>query len=95
MRKPMKPDVAKVNVARYTLSAHGSILLNRKLGGKFPYLTICAEAWILDYRVRIFFLDLLMWLLFRERNHCQNQYLKYGRSYSNEADQRKSRWNFH
>lgn len=80
---------------KHTLSAHGSIHLNRRLGGKFPHLTVCAEAWILDYKKRIFFLDLLMWLLFRERNHCQNQYFTYGRNYSNEADERKSRWNIH
>jgi len=69
-----------MNQMTHTLSAHGSILLNRKLGGKFPHLTVCAEAWILDYRMRIFLLDLLMWLLFREHNHCQNQYLRYGRN---------------
>jgi len=80
MKKLMKPDVAKAGVDRHTLSAHGSILLNRKLGGKFPHLTVCAEAWILDYKMRIFLLDLLMWLLFRECNHCQNQYLRYGRN---------------
>lgn len=78
MRKPMKPGVAKANVSKHTLSAHGSILLNRKLGGKFPHLTICAEAWILDYKVRVFFLDALMVLLFWEWNHCRNQYLTYG-----------------
>lgn len=65
-------------MARHTLSAHGSILLNRKLGGKFPHLTICAEAWILHRTGRVFFLDLLMLILFFERNHCRNQYLTYG-----------------
>lgn len=78
MRKPMKLDVAKVNVGKHTLSAHGSIHLNRKLGGKFPHLTICAEAWILDHRIKIFLLDSLMVLLFWEWNHCRNQYLTYG-----------------
>ena len=63
---------------KYTLSAHGSIHLNRKMGGKFPHLTVCAEAWILDYRVRVFLLDLLMVFLFWELNHCRNQYLTYG-----------------
>ena len=63
---------------KHTLSAHGSIHLNRRLGGKFPHLTVCAEAWILDYKVRIFLLDTLMYLLFLEKNHCQNQYLTYG-----------------
>jgi len=61
-----------------TISAHGSIHLNRKMGGKFPHLTICAEAWILDYKVRVFFLDFLMILLFWELNHCRKQYLTYG-----------------
>lgn len=63
---------------KHTLSAHGSIHLNRKMGGKFPHLTVCAEAWILDYRVRVFLLDLLMVFLFWELNHCRNQYLTYG-----------------
>jgi hypothetical protein len=63
---------------KHTLSAHGSIRLNRRIGGKFPHLTVCAEAWILDYRVRIFCLDLLVLLIFRERHHCRNQYLTYG-----------------
>ena len=78
MKKPMKPDVAKANVGKHTLSAHGSIHLNRKMGGKLPHLTVCAEAWILDYRVRVFLLDLLMVFLFWELNHCRNQYLTYG-----------------
>lgn len=72
-----------------SLSARGSIHLNRKLGGKFPHLTICAEAWILDLRIRIFFFDTLMWLLFSERNHCQNQYRAYGlnqRNHPHETD---------
>lgn len=63
---------------KHTLSAHGSIHLNRRMGGKFPHLTVCAEAWILDYKVRVFFLDTLMVLLFWEWNHCRNQYLTYG-----------------
>lgn len=61
-----------------SLSAHGSMHLNRRFGGKFPHLTVCAEAWILDKRVRVFFLDVLMILLFWELNHCRNQYLTYG-----------------
>jgi hypothetical protein len=62
----------------HTLSSHGSIYLNRRLGGKFPHLTICAEAWILHRTRRILFLDLLIFLIFWEMNHCRNQYLKYG-----------------
>lgn len=61
-----------------TISAHGSIHLNRRLGGKFPHLTLCAEAWILDYKIRVFFLDLLMVVLFWELDHCRKQYMVYG-----------------
>lgn len=63
---------------KYSLSGHGSIHLNRKMGGKFPHLTVCAEAWILHRTGRVFFLDLLMLLLFWELNHCKKQYLTYG-----------------
>jgi len=68
-----------------SLSARGSIRLNQRLGGKFPHLTICAEAWILDLRMRILFLDILMWLLFLERNHCRNQYRAYGLNQRNNS----------
>jgi len=61
-----------------SLFAHGSIHLNRRLGGKFPHLTICAEAWILHHTRKIFFLDLLILVFFWERNHCRNQYLTHG-----------------
>lgn len=63
---------------RYSLSAHGSMHLNRRFGGKFPHLTICAEAWILHRTGRVFLLDLLMIVLFWEFNHCKKQYLAYG-----------------
>jgi len=73
-----------------SLSARGSIHLNRRFGGKFPHLTICGEAWILDRKVRIALLDTLMFLLFLERNHCRNQYRTYGlnqRNHPHETDE--------
>lgn len=63
---------------KHTLSGSVSIHLNRRMGGKFSHLTVCAEAWILHRTGRVFLLDLLMFVLFRERHHCQNQYLTYG-----------------
>lgn len=63
---------------KYSLSAHGSIRLNRRLGGKLPHLTFCAEAWILDHRKKIFFLDLLVFITCLETGHCRKQYLAYG-----------------
>lgn len=61
-----------------TISGHGSIHLNRRIGGKFPHLTVCAEAWILHRTGRVFLFDLICLILFWERSHCKKQYLKYG-----------------
>lgn len=63
---------------KYSLSASGSIHLNRRLGGKLPHLTFCAEAWILDHKKKVFFLDLLVFITCLETDHCRKQYLAYG-----------------
>lgn len=52
--------------------------LNRARGGRFEHLTICAEEWILDRRLRVLILDAMMLAIFFERDHCRKQYHTYG-----------------
>ena len=62
---------------RASILARVSIWANRKRGG-LPHLTICAEMWILDRRLWCALLDAIILVIWWERNHCRNQYIRYG-----------------
>lgn len=59
--------------------ARASMRLNAWRGGKFPHLTICAELWVLDRRLAYRTIDLILLVVFFERDHCKRQYLTYGK----------------
>ena len=67
-----------------TLMCRISTWLNVKTGGDLPHLTICAEAWIKHQTTKVFILDCLMYVIYRERNHCCKQYIQYGKNHPHE-----------
>lgn len=60
-----------------SLSAGASMWANGRILRRNPRLTICAEVHQREEKLAAFFLNGLIYLIYKENNHCKNQWESY------------------